>query len=95
LPVSGSSKCNWWRRSNPQDGSGGAGSGGGVVLAAKEMVNLNGNNRVNVDGGICGCDNGWRSRAQMGGAGGKGRIAAITNKVAGSTGASAFKQVKP
>jgi hypothetical protein len=77
--------CNTWKNSNPQDGSGGSGSGGGVLLSAGEKIDLNGANRVSVEGGVCGCDNGWRRRAQMGGAGGKGRIAAVSKSISGSS----------
>ena len=95
-PVAGTSLYNWWRTSNPQDGSGGSGSGGGILLSAangKSTINLNGANRALVGGGPCGCDNGWRSRAQMGGAGGQGRIAAVAGKISGS--AANMKVVQP
>ena len=94
FPRKGTGAYNSWTRSNPQDGSGGGGAGGGVLLIAKSKVNM-GNNRIKVDGGICGADQAWRNRAQIGGPGGNGRVTARTPKVDGTCCGSALKRFNP
>jgi len=83
-PLEGTDLCNWWRSTNPQDGSGGAGSGGGIHAMAPEGKAEIGDARLLAVGGRYGCDNGWRSNAQMGGAGGFGRLASTGKSNSGS-----------
>lgn len=73
-PQAGTSEYNWWIASNSQDGSGGGGSGGSVMFDSAGPVSY-GTNKVAVDGGDCGADNGWGPRpAQRGGHGSYGRV---------------------
>lgn len=97
-PRKGTGLANWWQRSNSQDGSGGSGSGGGVKLEARKSqstINLNGNGRVEIKGGPCGTNTGWRPGAQTGAAGGNGRFAAVAKTVKGSAATESYKKVAP
>lgn len=69
------SKFEWWSTVNTQDGSGGAGSGGMVLL--RSQTSRSASEKVSVEGGDCGASTGWPHRnrhAQVGGRGGFGRI---------------------
>ena len=82
-PKFGTSLCNWWSTNNPQDGSGGGGAGGSIHVMALDGKAAVHNDRMFAKGGTYGCDNGWRTKAQTGGAGGFGRLALTAKNPSG------------
>eukprot|EP00041_Stephanoeca_diplocostata_P020373 m.453985 g.453985 ORF g.453985 m.453985 type:complete len:749 (+) comp21560_c0_seq1:111-2357(+) len=83
LPRAGTTQGNWWVRSNSQDGSGGAGSGGAIYLESDAAMNI-GTNRLVTNGGSCGVRTGWGGNHQMGGHGGNGRIHTRARTIVGA-----------
>eukprot|EP00912_Choanoflagellata_sp_UC4_P001878 UC4_evm1s1208 len=78
-PRPDESMYNTWRTTNTQDGSGGAGAGGGVlIIATSSQGGSIRANAIDVRGGTCGANTGWNGEAgQRGGAGAYGRVSFV------------------
>ena len=90
-PLAGTPEFNMFETTNTQDGSGGAGSGGAVVLSF--LQGDLGEGRVVAVGGPCGARAGWdgpRWETQRGSNGGLGRIRLEYSTVTGNTDPRAF-----
>lgn len=72
-----------WKSVNTQDGSGGGGAGGAILLYGKSVQI--GTNALQARGGICGSQDGGHPREQVGGPGANGRVVAVTEKLAGNS----------
>lgn len=88
-PVRGTGLYTWWTRSNSQDGSGGSGSGGAVLIknVNPDGVARIGTNKIQVNGGVCGAKTGWNAYGgwhQMGGPGGFGRAHVSAAEIVGT-----------
>lgn len=82
-PLEGTSMQKRWKSVNTQDGSGGGGAGGAILLYGKSVQI--GTNALQARGGICGSQDGGHPREQVGGPGANGRVVAVTEKLAGNS----------
>jgi len=85
-PLAGTAEFRSAESTNWQDGSGGAGSGGAILLSFVE--GSLGTSRVTAVGGPCGARTGWpgaNTLAQRGGNGGVGRIRLDYESLSGTT----------
>ena len=71
-----------WTSINTQDGSGGGGAGGGILVYGKS-IGL-GNKMLRSNGGICGARDGGHPGEQMGGPGANGRVVAVGADIKGN-----------